>query len=40
MEMEKTLFTPYIAANLGKSKEDAEKLQKKMKEYMPTAKVD
>ena len=39
MEIEKDLFVPYLAGNLGKSKAEAAKLQKKIKDYMPTAKV-
>jgi hypothetical protein len=39
MEIEKELFVPYIAGSLGKSKQDAVTLQKKITDYKPTAKV-
>ena len=39
MEMEKEPFVPYIAGDLGSTSDDVEKLQKKMAEFVPTAKV-
>ena len=39
MEIEKDLFVPYLAGHLGKSHDDAMKLNQKLKDYMPTAKV-
>ena len=39
MEMEKDPFLPYIAGDLGTTTDDVEKLQKKMAEFVPTAKV-
>ena len=36
---EKELFVPYISGYLGKTEDEAKKLQKKLDEFMPKAKV-
>ena len=39
MAAEKDLFVPHIAGHLGKSLDEVQKLQKKVDEFGPTAKV-
>ena len=39
MKTEKELFVPYIAAYLGKNVDETKKLQKKLDDFGPTAKV-
>ena len=39
MEKEKEPFLPYIAGDLGHTKDDVEKLKKKIDEFVPAAKV-
>ena len=39
MEKEKEPFLPYIAGDLGHTKDDVDKLKKKIDEFVPAAKV-